>query len=69
MSAICCRCRTRTFRPKDLLRMLHADIAQCERNIRQAKADVETANDPKRLKAWLRTITLHQRSAQDFDVF
>jgi len=49
--------------------MLHADIAQCERNIRQAKADVETANDPKRLKAWLRTITLHQRSAQDFDVF
>lgn len=58
-----------TFRPKDLLRMLHADIAQCERNIRQAKADVETANDPKRLKAWLRTITLRQRSAPDFDFF
>ena len=49
--------------------MLHADRAQCERNIRQAKDDVETANDPKRLKAWLRTIILRQRSAQDFDFF
>ena len=58
-----------TFRPKDLLRMLDADRAQCERNIRQAKDDVETANDPKLLKAWLRTITLRQVRAPDFNLF
>lgn len=58
-----------TFRPKDIMPMLQADIARCELNIRQARADVETASDPKRLKAWLKTITLHQQPAPDFDFF
>lgn len=58
-----------TFRPKDIMPMLQADIARCELNIRQARADVETASDPKRLKAWLKTITLSQQPAPDFDFF
>lgn len=58
-----------TFRPKDIMPMLQADIARCELNIRQARADVETASDPKRLKAWLKTITLPQQPAPDFDFF
>ena len=58
-----------TFRPKDLVRMLQADIARCEHNICQVQDDLETAQDPVRLKAWLKTMTLRRQRGPDFDFF
>lgn len=57
------------IRPKDLMAILQADLAQCECSIRQAKADLDMTNDPKQLKAWLKTVSLRQQRAPDFDFF
>lgn len=56
------------LRPQDLMPMLQADMAQCEQSICQAQADLETASDPRQLKAWLKTITLRQQTVPDFDL-
>lgn len=56
------------LRPQDLIPMLQADMANCEHSICQAQADLETADDPKLLKAWLKTITLRRQPARDFDL-
>lgn len=53
--------------PQDLTSMLQANVATCELGIRQLREHLDTAGDLKRLKAWLKTITLRRQTAPDFD--
>lgn len=55
------------YDPKDLTTMLHDDMATCELAIRQLQEHLETAGDLKRLKAWLKTLTLRRQADLDFD--
>lgn len=54
--------------PKDLVPMLHESMATCEVDVRQLQEHLETAGDPQRLKAWLKTITLRRQATPDFDL-
>ena len=47
--------------------MLHADLADCEINIRRVQAELDNVGDPKQLKAWLKTITLRRQRTTDLD--
>lgn len=44
--------------PSGLLPMLHQDMAACSRDIKELRKQLEIAADPRRLKNWLKTITL-----------
>ncbi|MBP7790207.1 MAG: J domain-containing protein [Zoogloea sp.] len=55
------------LRPHELMPMLHADLADCEINIRRVQAELDNVGDPKQLKAWLKTITLRRQRTTDLD--
>lgn len=54
--------------PKDLIPMLHANVATCELGVRQLQEHLQIAGDLKLLKAWLKTITLRRQTAPHFDL-
>ena len=55
------------LRPHELMPMLHADLADCEINIRRVQAELDNVGDPKQHKAWLKTITLRRQRTTDLD--
>lgn len=54
--------------PKRILPILQEDVAACEAGLRELQEHLEAADDPTRLKAWLKTITLHRQVEADFDL-
>ncbi len=57
-----------TLHPKGLLPTLQQDMATCRGQIAELHEQIETAADPKRLKAWLKTVSLRRQTYPDFDM-
>ena len=54
--------------PRELLPRLNADVAACEIGIRHLHEQLQAAGDPRRLKDWLKTVTLRRMTPFDPDL-
>jgi Skp family chaperone for outer membrane proteins len=54
--------------PSDLLPMLKQDMATCQGQLAELHLQLDAVADQKRLKAWLKTLSLQRQPAPDFDL-